>query len=163
MGAKGQPRGIEISFILFYKAYARIINSRIQLEDPTPFDFLGKEDCTGYFLPVLLSLPAADQPIQTATLEGLKKVDTGHLQAIAVEQFSESEVVEEDLERLGDFIQTRIQKMQQYAETHPTCTLKDIVFDAVPTWKRDFSVYTEENESAEWIEDTLEWALEGKQ
>jgi hypothetical protein len=121
-------------------------------------EFLGHETCTGYFMPVLFSMPAFNQPVQAATLNGLKKVSASSLQSIVEEQFSNSEAVEDGLDGLGEIFKARIESMQRYALAFPSCTLKDVVFDTVAAWKRDFPMYEEENDTAEWIEATLVWA-----
>ena len=79
-------------------------------------------------------------------------------QSIAVEQFADSDVVEENLVGLGAIYKDRVEFIQRYVLTHPNASLKEIAFETIAAWKRDYPTYEEENDSAIWIEETLAWA-----
>jgi hypothetical protein len=132
---------------------------KLVTESPVEFDFLGdQKECTGYFFPVLLSLPAVNEPLSAAALEGLQNVDTEALKIILSEKLSNADVFEEGLNGLGEVVQKRVDSMKAFAAAHPTSSLRDILFHTVAAWKRDWPKYEAESESAEWINEILEWA-----
>ena len=115
-----------------------------------------------FIKPVLFSFPAVNRPLHAATLEGLKRVPASRFQSIAVEQFADSDVSEEGLVGLGSIFQDRVEFVQQYVLAHPDASLKEIAFETIGAWKRDYPRYEEESDSAEWIEETLAWAAGGQ-
>ena len=129
------------------------------------WDWTGGPKVAGYYMPRLLLFPGADMPLLPKTVECLCRVDGGRFVDLANKHLDPERwdgVLVSDLYKLGGIMKQRVVTMQQYATEHPECTVRELVYQAIPAWGRDYEKFLKKSDDAEWYEEVKEWALKGK-
>lgn len=104
-------------------------------------------------------------PLHPKTIECLQAVDVDRFVKVAEEKFDPvrwKDVIVDDLYKLGEIMKQRVVIMQKYAMENPKCTVRELVYQAIPAWERDYAKFLKKSDDAEWYEEVLTWAKKGK-
>ena len=122
------------------------------------FDFSGGAGGKAYYYPILFSSvfsEAANAPLEPSTRQFL-------LRGIDYKEFDR---VVSDCDGfpsgIGKIFQGRWNQMQCYAKDHPVCSCKDLAFNTISAWKRDYVINEKYEVFVDWLEDVKKWATSG--
>eukprot|EP00529_Nitzschia_sp_RCC80_P018960 CAMPEP_0113458024 /NCGR_PEP_ID=MMETSP0014_2-20120614/9707_1 /TAXON_ID=2857 /ORGANISM="Nitzschia sp." /LENGTH=519 /DNA_ID=CAMNT_0000349531 /DNA_START=310 /DNA_END=1869 /DNA_ORIENTATION=- /assembly_acc=CAM_ASM_000159 len=129
------------------------------------WNWCGGPKVAGYYMPRLLLFPGADMPLLPKTIEGLHMVEANRFVELAEKHLDPKKwkgVLVSDLYKVGEIMKQRVVTMQKYAAENPQCTVRELVYQAIPAWKRDYQKFLNKSDDAEWYEEVKGWALKGK-